>query len=102
MNEYCDQHMKSLTDITEMKSDVKYIRQKVDERDIRYDRHIEEGERPGGIRDIVKDLQHEVSVLKKEKWARLIVAAFVGGLLARLAPDVIGNIAQYIIGIFIK
>lgn len=78
-------------DIAVIKENVNYIRLKLV-------KHVEEGEREGGFRDRLLVLEKEISVLKRELWAKIIVAGFIGGLVSNATPEAM----QIITRLFIK
>ena len=78
--ETCEYHVKLVSDISVIKNDIGYIRDKVC-------KHVEEGEKEGGFRDRLLVIEGEVSALKKAEWTRLIIAGLIGGLLGKLTPD---------------
>lgn len=97
MREVCEFHALNIADAAVIKNDLAYIRRSLDEKGKKIDDHIEEAEAEGGIRDRVRILEDAVSALKKAEWTRLIVASVIGGLFARLAPDMIGQIAGMVL-----
>jgi hypothetical protein len=58
--------------------------------------HVKEGEKEGGFRDRVRDLEKQGSSLKKAEWARVVVSGLIGGIVAR-SPELLG-VAKYLIG----
>jgi len=78
----CDYHTELVANIAVIKTDIQYIKDRVCN-------HIKEGEEKGGFRDRLIILEQEVSVLKKVMWMRVIVAGFVGGLIADGTPELI-------------
>lgn len=70
--------------------------------------HIIEAEKPGGVRERVSNLEAalmvvngEISTIKKGYWKACIVSALIGGLIARLGPDIIGDTLKYVVKIFV-
>lgn len=88
--EVCNQHQVIATDMAVIKTDIKYIRDKVCT-------HITQGEERGGFRDRLIIVEQEISALKKMAWIRLIVAGFIGGMLGNVAPETIQLLSQWII-----
>lgn len=88
--EVCNQHQVIATDMAIIKTDIKYIKDKVCT-------HITQGEERGGFRDRLIIVEQEISALKKMAWIRLIVAGFIGGMLGNVAPETIQLLSQWII-----
>ena len=84
----------------------------------RTEHHVEEGERPGGVRDRVFIIEQtikalgitlnemkeihskEISTIKQGYWKACIVAGSIGGLISgQLGPEVIRVALKYIFGI---
>lgn len=67
-------------------------------------KHIDEGERKGGYRDRLRDLEEqrntlkkEISTIKKGYWKACIVSGLIGGLLGNLTPEAFNVIFKFII-----
>jgi hypothetical protein len=52
-------------------------------------KHIDEGERPGGVRDRVNRIEWEVSEFKKRFWWSSIMGGLIGALIGSGSSDVI-------------
>lgn len=87
--ETCEYHTLLVADIAVIKTDIKYIKDKVCN-------HIREGEERGGFRDRLIILEQEVSVIKKGYWKTAIVSGLIGGLVGNLSPDIITGIARLV------
>jgi hypothetical protein len=66
--------------------------------------HIVEAERPNGVRDrlgiaetSIRILQGEISTIKQGYWRTCIISGVIGGLFARLAPDLIWKLIEHIV-----
>ena len=66
--------------------------------------HVHDAEKPGGVRDrvgtteaAIRVLRGEISVIKQGYWKACIVSGVVGGLLARLAPDLIWGFIEKVV-----
>jgi len=101
--EYCDQHMQTIKDAETTKQVVIRLEKSFEDIKARMVVHINEGEKEGGFRDRVRDLEKEneriikdnekmntvISSLKKADWKRVITAGIIGGIVSR-SPDVWG------------
>ena len=68
-------------------------------------RHIDEGERPGGVRErlliveqLLKAQRNEISVIKQGYWKVGLACGFIGALLGNIAPEAFRLIATWIVG----
>jgi len=52
-------------------------------------KHIDEGDKPGGFRDRILIVEQNIKELKKAEWTRVIVAGVLGGLIGNVSPDLI-------------
>ena len=66
--------------------------------------HILEADRAGGVRDRVAALEaiatanaKSISTIKQGYWKTCLVSGVVGGLLARLAPDLIWKVLEQVL-----
>jgi len=82
MDNFCPDHIQLKADIEVIKTDLKYIREKVCT-------HIHDGEKEGGFRDRLLLAEQAIDILKKSYWKTCIVAGVIGGLLGKLSPDII-------------
>lgn len=92
--EQCPDHVQIVADMAVIRTDLKYIREKICA-------HVIEGEREGGFRDRLliaeKEVlvaQREISVLKQWMWKVCLMAGFAGGLLGKLTPDTLNFLAR--------
>jgi len=84
----CDQHQDIVTKLA-------VIQNTLDTVATRICAHIDDGERPGGYRDRVINLEHchkanqsEIAAVKKEYWKTCLMAGVIGGLLGKLTPEI--------------
>lgn len=59
-------------------------------------RHIDEGERSGGVRDRVLVLEREIGVLKQGYWKVGLSTGFLGALLGQITPEVLTTLVKWI------
>jgi hypothetical protein len=92
----CDEHGKMCEKLGKIEGLLQGLNTRLDQSFLRMEAHINEGERPGGVRDRVAALEadraaseKEISTIKQGYWKACIVSGVVGGLLARLAPEAI-------------
>ena len=92
--EICEEHLKMIedraktsADLSIIKNDVSYIRNKLS-------KHVEEGEREGGHRDILREntkdiayLKKQISEIKKSKWQSGAIGGAVVFTLTK-SPDI--------------
>lgn len=90
--EPCSEHGVMCGKIGSMEAKIDALKASVDEALVSIKTHITEADRPGGVRDRVTELERTISVIKQGYWKACIVSAVVGGLLARLAPEIIWSI----------
>jgi hypothetical protein len=86
--------MQIATDLATIKQVTNDMHASFQEVKLRFIGHIQEGERPGGIRERVLILEREVSALKKAMWFRCIVSGLIGGLVGSGAADAISLIVK--------
>ncbi|MFA4991385.1 MAG: hypothetical protein WC569_02275 [Candidatus Omnitrophota bacterium] len=79
--ETCENHTSLVADIAVIKTDIKYIKNKVCS-------HIDEGEKSGGFRDRLIVAEQAIDVIKKGYWKSSLVAGLIGGLLGKISPDI--------------
>lgn len=92
--ETCIQHQEMVIQTTRLNSSIEGLQRSFDEIKDRMVRHIEEGERPGGIREQVHDLMGKVSRLERRHWLDCLVAGVIGGLVSNSAPEFFGLLAK--------
>lgn len=68
-----------------------------------HDRHVEDGEKPGGHRDRLLQAEHDIKslvasieALKKIVWVAAIVGGLIGGLIGNGAQEVVKHISRFI------
>lgn len=88
--EYCDQHIQNIRDAEITKQTCIRIEKSFEDVKARMVAHINEGEKEGGFRDRVRDLEKQaetqmavISALKKAEWRRVIISGVIGGIVAR-------------------
>ncbi len=86
-SEVCDYHVTLVADMAVIKTDIKYIRDKVCN-------HVTEGEGPGGWRDRLVILEQEVRLLKSSIWKIGLGSGVIGALVGNAAPEVIKLVAK--------
>jgi len=86
-SEVCDYHVTLVADIAVIKTDIKYIKDKVCN-------HVTEGEGPGGWRDRLVILEQEVRALKSSIWKIGLASGMIGALLGNATPEVIKWVAK--------
>jgi len=106
MGEQCADHGVMCGEIGGIKAMISALKESVDKAVSRIDTHVAEAEKQGGIRDRVGLLeaairiqQDNISTIKQGYWKACIVSGVVGGLLARLCPDLIWSFLMNIVGI---
>jgi hypothetical protein len=85
-SDVCDYHVTLVADIAVIKTDIKYIKDKVCN-------HVTEGEGPGGWRDRLVILEQEVKVLRSSIWKIGLASGVIGALVGNAAPEVLKWIA---------
>lgn len=102
--EPCSEHGAMCGKIGNMDAKIDALKASVDRVLENVESHIHEADKPGGVRDRVSTLestiriQHEmISTIKAGYWKACIVSAIVGGLFARLAPEMIWDIIHSVI-----
>ncbi|MDP2942466.1 MAG: hypothetical protein Q8O36_03020 [Candidatus Omnitrophota bacterium] len=86
-SEVCDYHVNLVADIAVIKTDIRYIKDKVCN-------HVTEGEGPGGWRDRLVILEQEVKVLRSGIWKIGLASGVIGALVGNATPEVIKLIAK--------
>ena len=86
-SEVCDYHVTLVADMAVIKTDIKYIRDKVCN-------HVTEGEGPGGWRDRQVILEQEVRTLRSSIWKIGLGSGVIGALVGNATPEVIKLIAK--------
>ena len=85
-SDVCDYHITLVADIAVIKTDIKYIKDKVCN-------HVTEGEGPGGWRDRLVILEQEVRTLKSSIWKIGLTSGVIGALVGNATPELIKWIA---------
>lgn len=98
MSETCKDHGDFCEKLGGILATLKGMKETNDETNKAIKDHILEADKPGGIRDRVKTLEDTISVIKQGYWKACVVSAIVGGLVARLAPELLWAILQNLIG----
>jgi len=88
-SEVCDYHVNLVADIAVIKTDIRYIKDKVCN-------HVTEGEGPGGWRDRLVILEQEVRTIKSSIWKIGLASGMIGALLGDAAPEVIKWITRFL------
>ncbi len=88
-SEVCDYHVNLVADIAVIKTDIRYIKDKVCN-------HVTEGEGPGGWRDRLVILEQEVRMLKSSIWKTGLVSGMIGAFLGNAAPEAIKWITRFL------
>jgi len=88
-NEVCDYHVNLVADIAVIKTDIRYIKDKVCN-------HVTEGEGPGGWRDRLVILEQEVRTLKSSIWKIGLASGMIGALLGNATPELIKWITRFL------
>ena len=86
-SEVCDYHVTLVADMAVIKTDIKYIKDKVCS-------HVHEGEEPGGWRDRLVILELEVKILRASIWKIGLASGVIGALVGNAAPEVIRWVAH--------
>ena len=86
-NEVCDYHVALVADIAVIKTDLKYIKDKICS-------HVNEGEGPGGWRDRLVILELELKILRSSIWKIGLASGVIGALVGNAAPEVIRWVAH--------
>lgn len=98
---YCDQHMLNTEKLAVIANELTHIRAILTEDRETTKEHIHEGEKAGGVRDQVRDLQKAVGELKRAEWSRVGLAGIIGGVMGALlgagCTDAIRAIALWLI-----
>lgn len=94
--ENCPQHQDMVVQLTKIEVIIDNLTKNFNEVKERMVTHIVEGEKPGGIRERVHDLELLVKRVQTEMWKVAIVSAFIGSLVGQLTPDVV----RFIINLF--
>jgi hypothetical protein len=81
-NEVCDYHVTLVADMAVIKTDIKYIRDRVCS-------HVTEGEGPGGWRDRLVILEQEIKTLKSSIWKIGLGSGVIGALVGNATPELI-------------
>ena len=90
----CKQHQNMVIELTKLTSTVENMDKSFKEIKDRMVNHINEGEKPGGIREIVHDLTKDVADIRKGMWRVAIVGGLIGGLISQLTPEIFGFIMK--------
>lgn len=61
-------------------------------------KHIDEGERAGGVRERLVVLEREVKNIQDDFWKVGVSGGFIGALLGNIAPDVVSVFVKWIVG----
>ena len=88
-SEVCDYHVTLVADMAVIKTDIKYIRDRVCN-------HVTEGEGPGGWRDRLVILEQEVRVLKSSIWKIGLSSGVIGALVGNATPEMIRWVAHFL------
>lgn len=88
-NEVCDYHVNLVADIAVIKTDIRYIKDKVCN-------HVTEGEGPGGWRDRLVILEQEVRTIKASIWKIGLASGMIGALLGNATPELIKWITRFL------
>ena len=97
--EYCQQHMDQVKDLATVKQTVLDMKNSFDDIKGRMVAHINEGERPGGVRDRLSKLEWEVSEFKKRFWWSSIMGGVIGALIGSGSSDVVINFLNWVMNI---
>jgi len=90
----CTFHGLLVEKLANIETTVRFIKERLEEDRSRVKTHIHEGECEGGFRDRLQNVEQTISAMKKAEWVRVSVAAVVGGLIARTAPDIIWKLIE--------
>lgn len=81
------------------------MQQYIKNQDDRWDRmetkflkHVDEGEKSGGVRDRLLITERKVIDLEKRRWVDAFIGGIVGALLGQVAPEIITTFVKWIIG----
>lgn len=95
-HEYCEKHIELAEDIAVIKNSLQNIAERIC-------KHIEEGEKTGGIRDKVfvneneiRRIEQMVKENKKSVWLSGIIGGVIGGLLAKSSPEFFSLLSKVI------
>ena len=86
-NEVCDYHVTLVADIAVIKTDIKYIKDKICN-------HVTGGEGPGGWRDRLVILELELKILRTSIWKIGLASGLIGALVGNATPEVIKWVAR--------
>jgi hypothetical protein len=93
----CSYHGLLVEKLATIETVVNFIKERLEEDRERVRGHIHEGEREGGFRDRLQEVELLLNNIEKTKWLHLFVAAILGGLVARVAPDMIWQLIETLI-----
>jgi len=96
MDNFCEEHTKQVFIIARVEQKLDDIKLSFEEIKSRMVDHINEGERPGGIRERVFAIEKDISALKKAMWARVSVAGVIGGLIGAGSADAVIELIKWI------
>jgi hypothetical protein len=102
----CEEHSGLIALTAKIEQGLSDFKKSFDEVKQRFIDHIIEGEKPGGIRDRLKDVEakgkelkelidREVSAIKKAMWFRAVVSGIIGGFIVKCTPDMMGAIFKF-------
>lgn len=107
--EPCNEHGLMCGKMGSMEAKIDGLKESVDRAVHGIETHIHEADKPGGIRERVLLLesaigiqQEAISTIKKSYWKVGIAYSIVGGLIARLAPDVLWYFIQKAVHLLLK
>jgi len=87
MGETCSEHSAFCEKIGKLISSNESLHESLKDFCKKTELHINEGEKPGGVREKVTILEQRVSQLEKEKWVIAIVGGLVGGFISQGTPE---------------
>jgi len=86
--EICNEHLKVATSLVKIEQNLSNFKKTFDEVKDRFVNHINEGERPGGMRERVIIMEQTISAIRQGYWKTAVVAGIIGGLLGKISPDI--------------
>ena len=91
--------------VCEREQDWGMVQQYIKNQDERWERmetkfckHVDEGERSGGVRDRLLITERKVEELEKRRWVDAFVGGIIGALLGQVAPEVIATVIKWVTG----